>query len=267
MRKFVALMMFSGVAVLAAPTQATILDDFNSGTIVTDFLFDDALDTQIPDAVNSAAGGLSFDSDSDNDNVVTNGSGELDASGKDNTAFGSNYVDIPGINGGRVIGLFDVAWAFDESVYDSGQDEEFRLTLVTNDPRSTFVTGEIFFKRISTTEVELVGNAVGTGSDDTPEVILGSSGSLLTLLDVNLDADTLELFYSTDDGASFTSAGTGVLDPSRGVESVRLVINEDYVDDSLLIDRFAVSHIVPEPTAFGMMTSLLIVIAARRQCQ
>ncbi|WP_146447458.1 PEP-CTERM sorting domain-containing protein [Bythopirellula polymerisocia] len=249
----------------ASVAEATILDDFNSGTIVTDFQFGDASGTQIPNTVNSAAGGQSFDSDSpDTDNVVTNGSGQLDASGKNNTDFGSNYVDIAGIASGRVIGLFDVSWAFDENVYDAAQDEEFRLSLIQFDPRSTFVTGEIFFTRTSATAVELVGNAVGTGSSDTPTVTFGSSGNLLTMLDLNLSASTMELFYSSDNGASFISAGSGALDPSRGIESVRLVINEDFTGDRLLIDRFAVS-VIPEPASLALIALGLVGIVGRRQ--
>ncbi len=251
-------------ALSPAPLQATILDDFNSGNILVDFTFDDAQGTQIPSTVNSGTTGAPFDSDSDTDDVVTNGTGQLSAGAKANTNFGSNYVDIPGLSSGRVIGLFDVFWEFDESIYDPSQDEEFRLTLITNDPRSTFVTGEIFFQRTSATEVTLFGNGVGTGSMDTPDTILGSSGNLLVMLDVDLDADTLELFISSDGGSTFASGGTGLIDPSRGVESVRLVINEDYSDDSLLIDRFAVSYI-PEPSSLAVVTVLACLGCRRRR--
>jgi len=253
------------VLCFATSAQATILDDFNSGVIVTDFLFDDALGTQIQSAANSAAGGLLFDEDADNNLVVTDGNGHLDASPKNNTDFGSNYVDIAGISSGRVIALFDVQWAFDENVYDAGEDEEFRLSLIQFDPRSTFVTGEIFFTRTSATEVELVGNAVGTGATDTTPVLFGSSGQLLTMLDANLSASTMELFYSTDSGASFVSAGIGALDPTRGIESVRLVINEDFTGDRLLIERFAVSHIIPEPATMSLLLFGFVGLVGCRQ--
>lgn len=247
----------------APPALASILSDFNAGTIVTDFTFDDALSTQIPDLANSGTAPGQFDSDTDSEDVVANGAGQLDVSGKANTSFGSNYVDLPTISSGRAIALFDVSWSFDESVFDSAQDEEFRLTLITNDPRSTFVTAEIFFRRTSATEVTLFGNGVGTGSSDTPDTVLGSSGDLLTLIDVDLDADVFELWFSSDDGASFTSGGTGMLDPTRGIESIRLVLNEDFSDDSLLIDRFALS--IPEPaTALLVTLSCVTFLSGRR---
>lgn len=261
----VVLLLGAITAIATSDARATILDDFNAGTLVTDFQFDDALGTPIESTVNSADPGATFDTDADFGGAATNGSGQFDGSGKANTDFGSVYSDLAGITSGRVLGLFDVSWEFDEGVYDPAEDEEFRLTLITFDPRSTFVTGETFFTRTSATEVELVGNAVGTGSSDTPAVIFGSSGSLLTILDVNLDADTLELWYSSDGGASFTSAGVGLLDPTRGIESVRLVLNEDFADDSLLIERFAVAIAIPEP-ATGLVVLLGgMLVASRRQ--
>lgn len=254
------------VLAAGARSDAAILDDFNAGTLLVDFQFDDAVGTDIPGAANSVDPLATFDVDADAEDVVTNGVGQLNVSPKANTAFGSNYVDISEVAYGRVIGLFDVFWEFDESVYDPAQDEEFRMTLVQFDPRSTFVTGETFFTRISATEVELVGNAVGTGSVDTAAAVLGSSGDLLTLIDVNLDANTLDVYYSSDDGASFTQLGNGELDPTRGIESLRLVLNEDFSDDSLLIDRFAASWIVPEPASMAVASIAAVgLLGARRR--
>lgn len=250
-----------------ASSEATILDDFNSGNIITDFRFEDPQGTQIPATQNSVPGGGSFDTDADNDEVVTNGTGQLDASGKSNSDLGTNYVDVAPIFSGRLIALFEVEWAFDEGEYNPDEDEEFRLTLINADPRSTFVTAETYFQRISATEVLLFGNAVGSPALDTPEVILGSTGSLLTLLDVDLDADTLELFYSSDGGASFLSTGLGSIEPGRGLESVRLVINEDFSDDTLLIERLAVAYVpVPEPSTMLLLAvGQALTLAVRRR--
>ena len=85
------------------------------------------------------------------------------------------------------------------------------------------------------------------------------------MLDLNLSASTMELLYSTDNGTSFVSAGLGALDPARGIESVRLVLNEDFSDDRLLIERFAVSHIIPEPATFSLLLFGLIGFPGRRQ--
>lgn len=251
---------------------ASIISDFNSGDILVDYTFDDVAGTDIPGAANSGDASLTFDSDSDSADVVTNGLGQLATAGKDNTNFGSNYIDLPLLDAGRVIGLFEVSWEFDESEFNSSQDEEFRLSLVPNDPRSTFVTAEIFFRRTSATEVTLFGNGVGDASTDTPDVIFGSSGSLLTMIDVDIQSREFELFYSSDGGATFTSAGTGLTGDFddetaeidiRPVSSVRLVLNEDFSDDTVLIERFAVSF-VPEPSALLLVCGASLALSARR---
>lgn len=244
------------VMTTAAYASASILDEFNLANLIADFQFDDAIGTPIESTLNSVDPLATWDTDVDFGGAATNGAGQFDAAGKANTDFGSVYVDTPGVTTGVVYGLFDVAWAFDEGVYDPAQDEEFRLTLIQFDPRSTFVTAETFFTRTSATEVQLVGNAVGTGSVDTSTITLGSSGDLLTIVKADLDAETIELFYSADDGASFLSAGVGTLDPTRGVDSIRLVLNEDFSNDVMTIERFAYAHI-PEP-----MTPALLAIGA-----
>ncbi|MCA9258950.1 MAG: hypothetical protein KDA61_07110 [Planctomycetales bacterium] len=257
------------VAALVGPAHfasATVLDDFNNALWLVDFRFDDVAGTQLPSTLNSLDPLATFDVDTDNDLVVTNGSGMLDASGKNNTDFGSNYVDLPTLSTGHVISLFEGSYSFDENVYDPAEDEEFRLTMITFDPRSTFVTAETFFTRVSATEVELYGNGVGTGSSDTPVLTLGSSGRFLTLLDADLDAHTFALFYSSDNGSTFTQVGAGALDPTRGVESLRLVINEDYSNDSLLIDRIALAtYPFPEPTAATMAWLGCLIVAPHRR--
>lgn len=241
----------AGLVMTGAAT-ANVLDDFNSGVLVADFLFDDPAGTEIHEALNSADPAAFFDVDADVAGVVTTGSGFLDVSTKANTSFGSSYVDLDPIDSGRVIALMDVRYGFDETIYDPSQDEEFRLTLIQFDPRSTFVTAEIFAQRTSATEVTLFGNGVGTGSVDSPDIILSSNETLMALLDVDLDSSTFELFYSLNSGASFVSGGTGLLDPTRGIESLRLVLNEDFSDDALVIDRVALS-VVPEPASLALL--------------
>ncbi|MEN1678660.1 MAG: hypothetical protein AAGJ46_03655 [Planctomycetota bacterium] len=254
------------VALGPAPyAAASILDDFNAGEIVGDFLFEDPAGTALTAVANSADPAAPFDFDSDSGDVVTNGLGQLDLSPKANTSFGSNYADFADASFGRFIALMDLTWAFDELVYDPSQDEEVRVSLIRDPGRSSFVTGELYFQRTAADELTLFGNAVGTGAVDTADTVFGSSGSILALLDVNLDTDTMEIFYSDDDGVSFTSGGTGLLDPSRGIAQLRLVTNEDFSDDSVLIERVAVSFIVPEPaSAVVLLVGLIAGTRPRR---
>ena len=227
-------------------TSASILTTFNNSISIADFQFNDPAGAAIETALNSATPGMNFDAHAPLAGVVTNGLGQLDLTTKSNTDLGSTYIDLPGMTTGRVLGLFELSWDFDESIYDPAQDEEMRISIVSNDPRSTFITAETFFTRTSATEVSLRGNALGTGTA-TPTVVLGSSvPRMLTILDADLDAAAYTLHYSTDGGATFLTLGPAPLDPARGVESLRMVLNESFADDTVLIERVAFA-VVPEP--------------------
>jgi hypothetical protein len=233
----------------AAPATAGILDVFNASTLIADFQFNDAAGTAIEAAQNTATPGMNFDVNAPLAGVVTNGLGQLDATPKSNIDLGSTYIDLPGVTTGRVLGLLELSWDFDESVYDPAQDEEMRISLTNNDPRGTQITAETFFTRTSATEVSLRGNAIGTGAAATSTVVFGSSvPRMLTILDADLDADTYSLHYSTDGGATFLTLGPAALDPARGVEALRLVLNESFADDTVLVERVAFA-VVPEPAA------------------
>jgi hypothetical protein len=242
---------------------ASILTTFNNSIPIADFKFNDAAGTAIEATANSATPGMNFDVNAPLAGVVTNGVGQLDATPKSNIDLGSTYINLPGMTTGRVLGLFELSWDFDELIYDAAQDEEMRISIVSNDPRSTFVTAETFFTRTSATAVSLRGNALGTGATATSTLVLGSSvPRMLTILDADLDADTYTLHYSTDGGASFLTLGPAALDPARGVESLRLVLNESFADDTVLIERVAFA-VVPEPmttalAAIGMVASALV---------
>ncbi|QDT69341.1 hypothetical protein MalM25_22770 [Planctomycetes bacterium MalM25] len=214
-----------------------------NAVVLHDFLFNDTAGVAIEAAANSVDPLTLFDADSDSTGVTTNGLGQLDLSGKDNTSFGSHYIDInPGITDGKVYGVLEATWDF-QSVLDPAENEELRISLISNDPRSTFITAQVEIERTDDDELVIFGNAFGTGSSNIPAATL-NGGSLtqtdtfVTVLEADLTLDTYEVFFSADDGASFQSIGAGAIDPTRGVESARLVFNNDFVGDNVLLDRF-----------------------------
>ncbi|MEM9764089.1 MAG: hypothetical protein AAF968_16535 [Pseudomonadota bacterium] len=256
------------LAALPVDARATVLDDFNAGQLITDFQFSDASGTAIEDTLNSAAPGQPFDSDADFSNSATNGLGQFDANGKDNDNFGTVYSDVDPITSGRIIGLMELSWAFDESTYDPTEPEQVRQTLIGEDPRSDQVTAQILLERTAADEFSLTGTALGTGATSTGATVFSAAGSLIVLIDVNLDTDSYELFYSADDGANVFSGGTGSIDANRIVESIRFVLNNDFSQDVLLVDRFAVALAgqVPLPaTALPLALALLLLGARARR--
>jgi len=230
------------VIALAAvlPTQATIFEEF---------LFDDSIGTAIEAAVNNANPGNLFDVDADNTGVVTNGSGQLNASTKNNISFGTNYVDNVDITTGQVFGVMELTWDF-QSVLDPAENEEIRITLINSAPRSTETTAEFRIVRDDSDNVIINGQANGAGSSDLSDVIL-NGGSLtqstkfVAVVAADLDADTYEILYSSDAGASFLSAGTGNMNSTRGVASMRMGLNNDLVNDNILIDRVYLTDTSP----------------------
>jgi hypothetical protein len=97
--------------------------------------------------------------------------------------------------------------------------------------------------------------------------------TLIAIVAVNLDSDLLQVHYSQDAGASFTTLTDGALDPSRGVASLRLVLNNDLSQDNVLLDRIYLSDTnpfpglipdVPEPTALALLGLGIFCLLTRR---
>lgn len=231
----------------AADAYGGIVEDLANAIIVEEFLFDDPSGTDIPSAVNNAGTGHMFDFDADTENVLTNGAGQLNVSLKNNTAFGTNYVDNDNITTGRVFGVMELTWDFDTAVFDPDQDEEIRITLTNNDPRGSEVTAEFEIQRNGFSELVFQGNAVGGDALGPVPINLSQPEKFIAVVDADLDNDVYSVHFSADAGTSFTSLGPGAIDPLRIANAMRMVLNEDFVGDNVLIDRVYLATIVPEP--------------------
>ncbi len=231
-----------------ALTGACTWGGYASAAILEDVPFDDVAGTAIEAAANAATA-HQFDVDADLAGVTTNGSGQLDASLKSNVDFGSTYIDSDDIATGRLWGVMELTWDFDAGSLDTAENEEIRLSLIQFDPRSTFVTAEFEIQREDDNTVTIFGNGVGTGSSDTASANLSmtQSTNFIAIVAVDLDVDVMEVYYSDDNGASFTTLGGGALDPARGVGSLRMVLNNDLSQDSVLIDRVYLTDMNPYP--------------------
>ncbi|TWT90313.1 hypothetical protein Mal64_06980 [Pseudobythopirellula maris] len=219
--------------------------------IFEDFQFNDTAGTAVEGAANSANSGNLLDADGDSIGVVTNGLGQLDLSGKDNDLFGTHFVDIdPAFTSGTIFGVMELTWDF-QSVLDTTQNEELRITFENNDPRGTETTAEFQIIRDDSDQMVALGQANGTGSTDFSnpvpliDVGLTQNAKFIAVLKADLDNREYELLYSSNGGSSFNSAGIASLSPSRNIEAVRLGINNDFVGDNVLIDRFFVADELP----------------------
>lgn len=218
--------------------------------IFEEFSFDDTAGTLLTEVANSANPGNLFTEDADTIDVATNGFGQLDASLKANTGFGTNFLDIePALTTGTIYGVMELTWDF-QSTLDTAENEEIRISLINNNPTGTEITSEFRIVRTDANELIINGQAGGTGSSDLPDTLL-NGGSLtqtdkfIAVVAANLDDSTYEILYSSDAGASFLSAGVGNSAPGRIVEAMRMTLNNDLSDDNLLVDRVYVADALP----------------------
>lgn len=218
--------------------------------IFEDFLFDDTAGTLITEVANTANPGSLFTEDADSIDVATNGLGQLDASLKANTGFGTNFLDVePALTTGTIFGVMELTWDF-QSTLDTAENEEIRISLINNNPTGTQITGEFRIVRTDADEIIINGQAGGTGSSDLPDTLLNGgslvqSDKFIAVVAADLDNSTYEILYSNDAGASFLSAGTGNSAPGRIVESMRMTLNNDLSSDNVLIDRVYLADALP----------------------
>lgn len=236
---------------------ADIVSDLANALIIEDFQFDDAAGTQYDAAANSANPGNLLSTDTtpaDLAGVNTDGAGNLDASLKSNTEFGTTLVDSVDRKSSRVLGVLEATWDF-QSTLDPAENEEVRLTLISSG--TSGVLAELRVVRTDDDQVIINGQGVGTNSTDIDDVVL-NSGSLtqsekfIGVVDADLDGGTYEVHYSTDAGASFTTIGSGIVGEGRFLDKMRLVMNNDLSGDNVLIDR-AYLAVVPEPGSLALL--------------
>ena len=233
-------LVFGLLAILALPARAVIFEEF---------LFDDVAGTAIENAANNANPGNQLDVDADNAGVVTNGLGQLNASLKSNTQFGTTYVDTATFTTGKYYAVMELTWDF-QSVFDPVEPEQVRLNFINADPRSTQNTAEFRIVR-ETGGITITGTADGTGSTDFASSVLLNGGSLtqsdkfIAVVAADLDIDQYEILYSNDAGTSFLSAGVGDISPDRGIEAMRMALNNDLSNDNVLIDRIYFTDVSP----------------------
>lgn len=227
------------IAVAAPRAEAVILEDFP---------FNDSFGTSYDEAENAASSGNFLSTDTtpaDLAGVATDGFGNLNASLKNNTTFGTTLVDAADLDTGKVFGVMELTWDF-QSALDPAENEEIRVTLISSGTSGVLAEWEI--QREDDDTLTMLGNTVG-GSDIPAALLNGGSlvqtDKFIGIVEADLDADTYAIYYSSNGGSSFQTLGTGTTDPARSLDKMRMVLSNDFANDNVLIDRFYLTDELP----------------------
>ena len=241
--------------------------------LIEEFLFSDPVGTALPATINSVVGGHPWADDIQGDlnGNTTNGLGQYSLANKSNNELGTALINnAPNITTGTVYGVMELTWAFDTGSLNTAENEEIRLSIINLDTAgSSSVTAEFAIIRQDDNTVTFSGAAVGTGSAS----IVGStvnttqSSNFIGVVGVNLDTNIYSVYYSADGGGTFSEFSGGLIDTARIAAQVRMVLNNDLSQDSVLIDRVALyTHNpypgqipgVPEPSTVSLVLLSLV---------
>ena len=236
---------FVGLALLAAqgPAQAVILEDFQ---------FNDANDTLLTAAANSANGAnLWFDGITPiNTSSVQNGVYRIQ---KNTDDFGTAFLQIePNITNGTVWVVAEIA-GYNIDGSNVAEPEEFRITILNNDPAipgSSTIMAQLELGLFTQTFMELRGEALGSGTNVPGTAFFGTQqvDPLTLVMEINQDDDEYQVFFKDGDG-DFTAiaAQPGTLDPTRDFNSMRFVANNNFggAGEFFDVDRVFVTDVNP----------------------
>jgi hypothetical protein len=178
---------------------------------------------------------------------------------KGSQALESNYLQLGNITSGtRFLVLRAGSWSFQD--FDSTRLEEFRIAFLNDDTGNSgsTITAQMSIRRNAAGNVEIAGDSLGTGSTNLPApapVATDQTTPFLAVLEINKTSNTYKVYYK--DGTNPSQVlGMGAIAPTRGGNSIRLAVNNNFSSGSFdypfvppgekfAIDRIAVTDTNP----------------------
>ena len=143
----------------------------------------------------------------------------------------SNYLQIGNITSGtRYLVARMSNWDFEN--FDSTRLEEFRLAFLNDDTGNSgsTITAQMSIRRNAAGNVEIAGDALGTGSTNLPApaaVATIQTSPFTAVLEINKTSNTYKVFYK-DNTNPTQVLGMGAIAPTRSGNSVRMSANNDF---------------------------------------
>jgi hypothetical protein len=171
----------------------------------------------------------------------------------------SSFLQIGNIaSGTRYLVMRSPKWDFEN--FDSTRLEEFRLAFLNDDTGTSgsTITAQMSIRRNSAGNVEIAGDALGPGSTNLPApapVATVQTALFTAVLEINKTSNSYKVYYK--DGTKPTQVvGLGSIAPTRGGNSIRLAVNNDFsafnsnypIDppfEVFAVDRIALADINP----------------------
>ena len=143
----------------------------------------------------------------------------------------SNFLQIGNISSGnRYLVARMSNWDFEN--FDATRLEEFRLAFLNDDTGTSgsTITAQMSIRRNAAGNVEIAGDALGTGSTNLPApatVATIQASPFTAVLEINKTSNTYKVYYK--DGTNPTQVvGMGALAPTRSGNSLRMAVNNDF---------------------------------------
>ena len=250
------------IAILAV-IAAIAVGGSSRAAILEDFHFNDADNTSLEDAVNSASSHMWIEDDDHVPTIQVLG-GKLNIN-KNDTNFVTEGLEIDDVSSGVLWMVAEFSdWAILGSAPDGNNVEEIRFGFMgtsdlTPPPSSTVLAEMQISRNFSENEFQISGNALGANGSSIAGTAINfvQDEPFVMAMRVDQDADKYSIFYK--DGASpFVLAGIGDLEPTRDALITRMTINNfigDEMGEFANLDRFYISDMnpIPEPTTFALL--------------
>jgi hypothetical protein len=261
LQRLASLALVAGLFCGAASSRAAILEDF---------LFNDANNTSLAGAANSASSHMWVE-DTDHVPTIQVLGGKLNIV-KNNTDFVTEGLEIDDVTTGTLWMVAEFSdWAILGTAPDGNNVEEVRFGFMgTSDlippPSSTVLAEMMIARHFASNTLQISGTALGTaGTSIAPATInLVQNNPFIMVMGVNQTTDTYSIHYK-DGAAPYALLGSGNLEPTRDALITRFTINNfigDETGEFVNLDRFYITDMNPIPEPSCLALASLVAAAA-----